>query len=380
MARVDRRQHRRGAGAGRHRRRRQRQRRRRRPPASPLQPACCGGGRAGGGPSRRRAGGDGRRRDRRGRVDAEPGARGEAPRPTTRCSSSRGPRRGPRCRWRSSASRSRTCRCTFTLDDSMAMSPAMKISSFPDVVVAARVSKSGNAMPQAGDLEGTSKPVKLGASGARRRHRHHAALSPAARRCPAHDRGSRMPVADVVVIGAGISGLTAAFRLQQRGLAVEVLEAGERAGGVIGTTRRDGSCSRPGPTARSTRRPLIGALLADLGIAGERRDASAVAATRFIVRDGALVALPTSPRAFLTTARVLARRQAARCCASRSSRRRRPASRNRSPRSCAAAWAASSSTTRSTPSSPASTPAIRSASRCRRRFRGCSRWSRNTAA
>jgi cytochrome c-type biogenesis protein CcmH len=53
----------------------------------------------------------------------------------------------------------------FSLDDSMAMSPAMKISSFPDVVVAARVSKSGNAMPQAGDLEGTSKPVKLGASG-----------------------------------------------------------------------------------------------------------------------------------------------------------------------------------------------------------------------
>src|SRR5207249_3692087 len=33
----------------------------------------------------------------------------------------------------------------------------------------------------------------------------------------------------------------------------------------------------------------------------ERRDASALASTRFIVRDGRLVALPTSPGAFLTT-------------------------------------------------------------------------------
>jgi cytochrome c-type biogenesis protein CcmH len=53
----------------------------------------------------------------------------------------------------------------FNLDDSMAMSPDMKISNFPEVVVGARISKSGNAMPQAGDLEGFSKPVKIGASG-----------------------------------------------------------------------------------------------------------------------------------------------------------------------------------------------------------------------
>jgi cytochrome c-type biogenesis protein CcmH len=54
---------------------------------------------------------------------------------------------------------------TFSLDDSMAMAPEMRLSSFPEIVVGARISKSGNAAPQSGDLEGFSKPVKLGAGG-----------------------------------------------------------------------------------------------------------------------------------------------------------------------------------------------------------------------
>jgi len=47
----------------------------------------------------------------------------------------------------------------FTLDDSLAMSPDMKLSKFARVVVGARVSRSGNAMPQPGDLRGESAPV-----------------------------------------------------------------------------------------------------------------------------------------------------------------------------------------------------------------------------
>jgi cytochrome c-type biogenesis protein CcmH len=55
----------------------------------------------------------------------------------------------------------------FALDDSMAMAPAAKLSKFPRVVVSARVSKSGQAAPQPGDLQGASAMVANDASGVR---------------------------------------------------------------------------------------------------------------------------------------------------------------------------------------------------------------------
>jgi len=54
---------------------------------------------------------------------------------------------------------------TFTLDDSMAMSPSAKLSSAAKVIVSARVSKSGDAISQNGDFSGQSAPVAVGAAG-----------------------------------------------------------------------------------------------------------------------------------------------------------------------------------------------------------------------
>jgi cytochrome c-type biogenesis protein CcmH len=54
----------------------------------------------------------------------------------------------------------------FTLDDSTAMTPDRKLSTAGEVFIKVRVSKSGNAMPQSGDLTGGSEgPVKVGSKG-----------------------------------------------------------------------------------------------------------------------------------------------------------------------------------------------------------------------
>jgi len=54
---------------------------------------------------------------------------------------------------------------TFQLDDSTSPMPSRKLSSAGPVVIVARLSKSGQAMPQNGDLEGVSQPIQSGVDG-----------------------------------------------------------------------------------------------------------------------------------------------------------------------------------------------------------------------
>ncbi len=72
---------------------------------------------------------------------------------------------GPRMPLAVMRKRVRDLPAAFTLDDSMAMTPAARISGQDSIVVGARVSKSGNPAPQPGDLEGLSAPVKAGHAG-----------------------------------------------------------------------------------------------------------------------------------------------------------------------------------------------------------------------
>jgi cytochrome c-type biogenesis protein CcmH len=50
---------------------------------------------------------------------------------------------------------------TVTLSDGMGMLPNVKLSQFPQVIVGARVSKSGNAIAQSGDLQTMSAPLAV---------------------------------------------------------------------------------------------------------------------------------------------------------------------------------------------------------------------------
>jgi protoporphyrinogen/coproporphyrinogen III oxidase len=106
---------------------------------------------------------------------------------------------------------------------------------------------------------------------------------------------------DVIVVGAGLSGLVTAYRLQRAGLRVQVFEAAARPGGVIGSERKNGVLFERGPNSGLDTTPAINTLLDDLGIRDQRIDASKASSRRYVVRGGHMVALPTSPGAFIAT-------------------------------------------------------------------------------
>lgn len=104
----------------------------------------------------------------------------------------------------------------------------------------------------------------------------------------------------VAVIGAGITGLSAAVELRDRGATVRVLESAPRVGGVITTLKRDGFLVEAGPTSLTATAQLE-ALIDRLGIGATRIGTLPAAKQRFIVRGGRLVALPDGPASLAST-------------------------------------------------------------------------------
>ena len=105
----------------------------------------------------------------------------------------------------------------------------------------------------------------------------------------------------VAIIGAGVTGLTAAFYLRRQGAAVTVFEAGNRAGGVIQSVRRDGFLAECGPNTLLETSPKIFQLVRDAGLQTRRLDPDPHAEARFLVRDGRVIEMPASVPGFLTT-------------------------------------------------------------------------------
>ena len=82
---------------------------------------------------------------------------------------------------------------------------------------------------------------------------------------------------------------------------MRVFEAAPRAGGVIGSHRRDGVLYETGPNSTLDTTPLIGELLAAAGSRPSVSTRPPRRPERYVVRGGRLVPLPTSPGAFLAT-------------------------------------------------------------------------------
>src|SRR3954451_22590956 len=105
----------------------------------------------------------------------------------------------------------------------------------------------------------------------------------------------------VAIIGAGITGLTAAFYLKRKGIPVTVYEAGGRAGGVIQSVRRDGFLAEFGPNTILETSPKVSQLIKDARLETRRLDPDPAAEARYVVRYKRPIEMPASPFGFLTT-------------------------------------------------------------------------------
>lgn len=110
-----------------------------------------------------------------------------------------------------------------------------------------------------------------------------------------------LPTKSFAVLGAGITGLTAAHRLVQQGCRVRVFERLDRIGGSVATERIDGWLIERGPNSVLEGEPAMSALIKELGLESKRQVANQAAKKRFIVRYGQVLPTPMGPGSFFGT-------------------------------------------------------------------------------
>jgi protoporphyrinogen/coproporphyrinogen III oxidase len=103
----------------------------------------------------------------------------------------------------------------------------------------------------------------------------------------------------IAILGAGISGLSAAWNLERAGIQIGLFEVSGRAGGTIESIRRDGWMHEGGPNSVLEGPAEVAYLIKALGLEPRRLYAADAARSRYVVRRGRLEAMPTSAGAFL---------------------------------------------------------------------------------
>lgn len=117
----------------------------------------------------------------------------------------------------------------------------------------------------------------------------------------ADERRSIHVMVSVAIIGGGISGLTAAYRLRQQNAAVTLFEATARVGGVVRSERSDGYLIEYGPSSIEGMDPITQELLRDLDLEAQRGVARQPTRKLAIVRGGKALAMPVSVKTFVTS-------------------------------------------------------------------------------
>ena len=103
----------------------------------------------------------------------------------------------------------------------------------------------------------------------------------------------------IAVLGGGITGLTAAYRLAQRGHRVRLFEVADRLGGAIRSELTDGWLIEKGPNSLLAGDPALAALIEELGLQSEEVATRPSARNRYVLRRGVPVAAPLSPPGLL---------------------------------------------------------------------------------
>lgn len=106
---------------------------------------------------------------------------------------------------------------------------------------------------------------------------------------------------NIAIIGAGITGLSAAYHLQKAGHQVTLLEKSKKIGGAIQTSTKDGYLIEHGPNSLLISDTRVQNLIQQLGLEPELLTADPAAKKRFIIHNGKLNPLPLTPSQALTT-------------------------------------------------------------------------------